>query len=165
MTRMGGALTAASISGEPFLNGMAFPQLARLATAAHAVAFEPDRQIFAQGGQAEGFWLIRTGAVALDMRIPGQNALTVETLHPRAVLGWSWLFPPHEWKFGARCLQPVTAVEFDGKLVRTLCAADPELGLDLHRRFAKVLIERLQATRIRLLGIYSQATELNWPTP
>jgi len=163
MTGKDGAITAALLGSEPFLTGMATPQLARLAKAARTVAFDADRRIFEQDGSAGRFWLIRTGAVALDVRVPGQTALVVETLRPRAVLGWSWLFPPHRWTFGAVCLQPVTTVEFDGKLVRTFCAADPELGFDLHRRFTEVLLGRLQSTRIRLLDVSSHATGLQWP--
>jgi hypothetical protein len=48
----------------------------------------------------------------------------------------------------------VRATQFDGACLRDKCAADPGFGYDLMSRFAQVLIERLQWTRLRLLDIY-----------
>jgi hypothetical protein len=46
----------------------------------------------------------------------------------------------------------VEAFEFDAPVVRERCAADHELGYELDRRITRVLAERLQATRIRLIA-------------
>jgi hypothetical protein len=45
-------------------------------------------------------------------------------------------------------------VAFDGACLRGKCENDHELGYELMRRFAAVLIERLQATRFQLLDVY-----------
>ena len=47
----------------------------------------------------------------------------------------------------------VEAVEFDGRLVRTLSAVDPSLGYELTRRFAEVMAERLQSARLRMADL------------
>ncbi len=43
---------------------------------------------------------------------------------------------------------------FDGACLRGKCETDSELGYELYRRFAVVITERLQATRMRLLDVY-----------
>ena len=47
-------------------------------------------------------------------------------------------------------------IAFDGACLRGKCDADHELGYQLMRRFAAVIVERLQATRLQLLDVYGQ---------
>ncbi|MUN39647.1 cyclic nucleotide-binding domain-containing protein [Actinomadura sp. NEAU-AAG5] len=135
------------------------PHLARLATAGRVVEFPAGRRVFEENGTAESFWVIRSGTVALDLHVPGRGPVVVETLEASAVLGWSWLFPPHRWRFGAVAVRPVEATRFDGPLVRTLGATDPELGYDMALRFGTVMLDRLEATRIRVLDLYAHPGE------
>ena len=144
-------MTAADLAHEGFLRGMRGADLARLATTARAAQFPADRRIIAAGGTAERFWLIRDGSAALDLRVPERGPVVVDTLGPGSVLGWSWLFRPYRWRFGATALTDVRAVEFDGRLVRTLCAVDPALGYELTRRFTELVVGRLQTAQLRLL--------------
>ena len=78
----------------------------------------------------------------------------IETIEAGEVVGWSWLFPPYRWHFDARALTPIRATAFDGACLRGKCDDDPALGYDLMSRFAQVMIERLQWTRLRLLDVY-----------
>jgi CRP/FNR family cyclic AMP-dependent transcriptional regulator len=45
-------------------------------------------------------------------------------------------------------------IEFDAPGVRRLMADDHELGHELTTRFMSVVVDRLQATRVRLLDLY-----------
>jgi CRP/FNR family transcriptional regulator, cyclic AMP receptor protein len=110
--------------------------------------------LFREGEPAMRFWIIRAGAVALEIHAPEQGTLTIETIEGGEVLDWSWLFPPYRWHFDARAVRPVRAVAFDGACLRARCDADHELGYELMRRFAQVIVERLQATRMQLLDMY-----------
>lgn len=150
-------LTAADLAREPFLRGMRSADLARLATAARPAAIPAGRRIIAEAAPAERFWLIRDGEAALDLGVPGGGTVVVDTSGPGSVLGWSWLFHPYRWRFGATAATGVAAVEFDGRLVRTLCAVDPALGYELTRRFTELAVDRLQAVRLRLLEAVSTA--------
>ena len=53
------------------------------------------------------------------------------------------------------------ALAFDGACLRGKCEADPGLGYALMQRFAPVMIERLQATRLRLLDLYGDVAALS----
>ncbi|MFI0259581.1 cyclic nucleotide-binding domain-containing protein [Streptomyces sp. NPDC017056] len=126
----------------------------RLMTLAREVSFPAGQRIFEEERKADRFWIIRTGAVQLDIRVPGRRAAVVETLHPGDLLGWSWLFPPYAWQLGAETLSPVRAWEFDARDVHALCQEDPVLGHALVLMYAEVIGERLRCARTRLLDLF-----------
>jgi CRP/FNR family cyclic AMP-dependent transcriptional regulator len=107
-----------------------------------------------EGDPADTFFVVRHGRVALEISAPARGALMVETLGEGGVVGWSWLFPPYRWSFDARALGTTRAIAFDGACLRGKCDADQALGYELMRRFAAVMLDRLQATRLRLLDVY-----------
>ena len=115
---------------------------------------EPDERLCREGEKATGFFEIRSGVVALEIVVPGRDALLIETLHDGDLLGWSWLYPPHRWQFDARATAPCDLRVFDGDCVRAACEADPALGYAFMQLFAAVMVERLQATRLQLLDVY-----------
>ena len=144
-------VTAEALAGHPFLHGMPHAHLAVLADTAKDVTFPARHRLFEDGGRATSFWLIQSGHVALDLNVPGQGRMKIDTIGMGELLGWSWLFPPYRWAFGAVTVSPVEAFELDGRMVRACCQDDPVLGHDLTQRLARVLAKRLQATRVRLI--------------
>jgi CRP-like cAMP-binding protein len=142
------------LSAQPFLAGLTRTQVDRLSFWAKKSMFHAGARLFEEGGRADRFWIIREGHVTLDTHLPGRGDVTVETLGPGAVLGWSWLFAPYRWHFGASAVETTLAIELDGPGVRALCEHDPVLGQELLRRFMAIVVERLQATRLRLLDLY-----------
>lgn len=146
------AITTAVLAAQPFLRGMPPACLDALAAEATDVTFPAGHRIFEEGGYAGRFWLIQSGRVALDMQVPGEGPVVIDTIGMGQVLGWSWLFPPYRWAFGAVCAAPVEAFEFNAPAVRTRCAADPVVGHELTRRLIRVLATRLQSTRVRLVA-------------
>jgi CRP-like cAMP-binding protein len=142
------------LAAHPFLTGLSHQHLTDLSAWGNRSVFHAGARVFAEGGRANRFWLIRDGHVSLDTHLPGRGNVVVETLGPGAVLGWSWLFPPYRWHFGAVSEEETLTVEMDGAGVRRLCAEDPALGYDLTSRFMAVVVDRLQATRVRLLDLY-----------
>jgi CRP-like cAMP-binding protein len=144
----------------PFLAGLTDEQLDQLSRWGARSLFHPGARIFSEGGKADRFWLIRDGQVALDLPVPGHGDVPIEELGPGAVLGWSWLFPPYRWHLGATALSQTLTVAFDAAGVRRLCAEDPRIGSELYRRFIEVVVDRLQATRIRLVDLYGGPHEV-----
>jgi CRP-like cAMP-binding protein len=118
------------------------------------VRFDADEWIFQEGQDATQFYLIRHGKVALKAFVPGRGDVTIQTIEAGDALGWSWLFPPYRWHFGARTLELTRAIAFDGACLRMKAEADHDLGYELLKRFSRTIIERLQATRLQLLDVY-----------
>ncbi len=152
-------VTASSLATHPFLHGMAPEHLEVLASAARAVSFPARYRLFEEGGNATRYWLIQSGHVALDLYVPGDARVVIEHIGMGEILGWSWLFPPYQWNFGAVTASAVQAFEFDAPEVRAFCATDPVLGYDFTQRLLRVLAHRLQATRFRLASLDSVSTD------
>ncbi|MER6466483.1 cyclic nucleotide-binding domain-containing protein [Streptomyces sp. NPDC048409] len=129
-------------------------QRERLMELAEEVSFAEDTRIFEAGGTADRFWVIRSGAVNLDQEVTSRKRVTVATLGAGDLLGWSWLFPPYAWDFGAMAFSQVRAYEYDAAAVLALCVEDPLLGLSLVRTVAEILASRLEVTRGKLLDAY-----------
>jgi CRP-like cAMP-binding protein len=103
---------------------------------------------------ANQFYLLRHGKVALQISVPERGSVTIETMEAGEVCGWSWLLPPYRWHFDVQALDLTRALVFDGQCLRTKCEADHDLGYALMQRFAQVIVQRLQATRLQLLDLY-----------
>jgi CRP/FNR family cyclic AMP-dependent transcriptional regulator len=141
----------------PLFRGLTPPELELIAGCGSNVRFQEGELLFRDGAEANTFYILRHGSVALETFVPARGPVTIETLEAGEVLGWSWLFPPYRWHFDARALSLVRATSFDGACLRGKCESDPRLGYDLMSRFAQVVIERLQWTRMRLLDVYGYA--------
>ena len=111
--------------------------------------------LFREGDQADTFYLVR----ARQRRARDVRAR-------RAGRSRSRRSRPARWSAGRGSSRPtagtstrarsslVRATAFDGACLRGKCESDPRLGYELMSRFAQVLIERLQWTRLRLLDVY-----------
>ncbi|CAL9380391.1 hypothetical protein SUDANB145_01058 [Streptomyces sp. enrichment culture] len=126
----------------------------RLTRLGRTVSVEAGARLFEEGGRADRFWIIRTGTVTLDLRVPGRRAAVIESLGHGELAGCSWHFPPHRWQLGAEAMSPVRAWEFDADAVRELCAEDAEFGRAVAVWVGGVVAHRLHAARVRLLDLY-----------
>jgi hypothetical protein len=61
---------------------------------------------------ADRFYIIHKGRVALETFVPRSGPTTVQTVNAGAALGWSWLYPPYQWQFSARAVEPVGQIVF-----------------------------------------------------
>ena len=111
--------------------------------------------IFREGEQAEHFYIIRHGKVALETFAAQHGKIIIETIEDGEVLGWSWLFPPYRWHFSARAMKETRVIALDGACLRAKGQADHDLGYELVTRVARIMMERLQATRMQLLDVYN----------
>jgi CRP/FNR family transcriptional regulator, cyclic AMP receptor protein len=147
--------TIEALLGEhPYFQGMSPAYLALIAGCGRNVQFQPGQYIHREGQEANTFYAIRQGKVALEMFAPGRGPVTLHTLGEGEVVGWSWLFPPYRWLFDARAVELTRAVHFDGLCLRGKCEADPVMGFDFMKRFAQVAVARLDAARLQLLDVY-----------
>ena len=122
---------------------------------AREVSVPQGTRLFEEGARADRFWIIHTGRIELDMRVPGRRAAVIENLGHNEMVGWSWLFTPHVWHLGAEATTPVRAYEFDATAVRSMCHDDPALGQDISQWVGQILAHRLRSTRTRLLDLYA----------
>jgi CRP-like cAMP-binding protein len=127
----------------------------RLMALAREVNFPEGARLFREGAVADRFWIVRSGTVNLDFRVPGGRTIVIESLGHGELVGWSWLFAPYVWQLGAEAMTPVRTHEFDALAVRTMMDADPAFGSAVGHWVGQVLAHRLHAARIRLLDRYA----------
>lgn len=125
-----------------------------IATCGENVVFDSGDFIAHEGESADKFYIIREGKVAVQMHAPNRGAITLQTLDAGEVVGWSWLFPPYEWCFDIKALQPTRAIALDGRCLRKKCEEDHELGYQLMKRFSQFMVQRIKATRMQVLDVY-----------
>ena len=142
------------IGEHPFFKGMQPEYIQFLAGCASNVTFNAGDMVFREGENADHFYIIRHGVIAIEAHDHRRGAISIQTVVENDVLGWSWLFPPYRWHYDARAMTLVRATAFDGKCLRDKCETDHSLGYDLMKRFARIMMERLQATRMQVMDIY-----------
>jgi CRP-like cAMP-binding protein len=138
----------------PFLQGMKTEHVAKMADLAQEVQIGKDQMIFRQGDESGLFYLILSGKVALEASAPGR-ILRVQTVGAGEELGWSSVMTEGGKYFQARVLEPVQALTFDGARLRQACQEDPVFGYQFMQKLLRVVVRRLQATRVQLLDLYA----------
>jgi CRP/FNR family transcriptional regulator, cyclic AMP receptor protein len=138
-----------------FFAGLRPEHMALVVGCASNVKFEAGSFIFREGEEANQFYIVREGRVAIEMVASRRRGITIETLGRDDVLGWSWLVSPYKWHFNARVVDATRAIALDAKCLREKCLQDHELGYELLSRVLHVIEQRLQATRMQLLDVYS----------
>ena len=144
----------AVLQKHPFVGEFQPQHIEKLSALAKEVQFERDSVIFHEGDECHDFYLIVKGRVALEIEAPG-HTFRVQTLSAGDELGWSAILMGRGKHFQARALQPVQALAFDGVTLLDACRADPAFGFALMYRMLGVVSERLQATRLQVLDMYS----------
>ena len=139
------------LAAHPFLSGMNGNQLDILADCAALDQWEVDQVVFRAGDPAKGFYLVETGSVAVEGASPDGSLVIIDIVKPGEPLGWSWMFEPFVCEYGARALEPTTAIFFDAARLTQHRGADLTLGHELFKRMSQVMVRRLSAARARVL--------------
>jgi CRP-like cAMP-binding protein len=136
--------------------GMKPEHVALLTGCAANVRYEAGEFPSKAGTHADRFWVIREGRMALELSLPGRGAITIATMHPGEVVGFSWLLPPYEMHFDVHAVTDTRALLFDGRCLRGKCESDPELGYQLTNRFAGLMVDRIQVLTLQLLDVFGE---------
>ena len=146
-------MTSHLLALHPFVRDLTSEQILELTTCVTSARFAPGSLIFREGDAANACYLVRAGRVALQLHAP-DGPLVVDTLTGEHVLGWSWLVPPHRWRFDAVAVDEVDAFELDAECLRQLLINDPKLSSIITRQLLAIVSDRLEHTRVRLLDVY-----------
>ena len=142
------------IVAHPFFKNLNPHYVHLLADCASFERFGPGQDIFREGQQADRFYIIHKGHIALETFVPRTGPTKVQTIDVGGALGWSWLYPPYQWQFSARAVEPVEAVAFDAASLREKAEENHDFGYDLLMRVGSVMLETLQGTRRKLVEFY-----------
>ena len=133
---------------EPFVRG--------LSRDAELFVFAEGDTVLSYGDPASHLFLILSGMASLELHTPKGGSVMIETMGSGSVLGWSWLLPPHRWRFDAHAREPLRLIGIPAQVLRDSCEAAPDVGYLVLKRMVAVLSRRLEAARIQLLDLYAQ---------
>ena len=138
----------------PFFKDLEEHYLELVTGCASNVRFDAGQFIFRSGEEANQFFIVRQGKVAMEICPPGRDPVTLQTVSDGEILGWSWLVPPYHWQFDAQAVELTRAITLDGKCLREKCQKDQSFGYQILSRLVPVIGKSMEAARIQLLDVY-----------
>jgi CRP/FNR family transcriptional regulator, cyclic AMP receptor protein len=144
------------VLAHPFFAGLGAEFGEAISGCARNLRYAANDYLFSEGEPANEFYLIRQGAVALEIHAPGQQPIVVATLREGDILDASWLVPPYRWTFDARAIELTRVLGVDAKCLREKCEVDHDLGYELMKRFVGAMGERLRTARMQALDLYGK---------
>ena len=93
------------------------------------------------------------------MNIPGRGDVTFLTAGPGDLVGWSGLISDGKMTASGTTAEDCVLVALSGKRLQELCTCEKDLGYVLMKRVAQVLAQRLLATRLQLLDLFSDTPD------
>jgi CRP-like cAMP-binding protein len=139
------------IANSQYFSGLADEAIDFLAANATRKQLGEGKVLFHHGDKAEHFYLLIDGHLSLEIPAIEGPSLELQDIGPGKVAGWSWLIPPHIWKFQARARTRIDYLEFDGVAVLAQCETEPRFGYELIKRFSTLMSERLQFARRKMM--------------
>ena len=142
------------IAEHPFFKGLEKRYLEIVTGCALNVRFDAGQFIYRTGEEANQFFIIRQGKVAMEICPPESEPTTLQTISDGEILGWSWLVPPYHYQFDAQAVELTRAIAFDGQCLRNKCNEDHSLGYQLLNRLVPIIGKSMEAAHMQLLDVY-----------
>ena len=138
------------VATHPFLAGMSGQHLELIAECAQLKQLNADEVVFRAGDPAKGFYLIERGSVAVEADSGNRPPVNIDVVQAGEPLGWSWMYEPFVCEYGARAMEPTTALFIDAAQLTQHRGADLTLGHELFKRMSEVMVRRLNAARAKI---------------
>jgi CRP-like cAMP-binding protein len=135
-----------------FFQGFPPEHLKQLARAAHLKEHLPGTVLFSEGRASAYVYLLLQGEVRLEIEVPGQGALPIQTLGAGELIGWSPLLRAGPMTATAHTVTRCRLAALDAAQILALSDQDPRFGLEFMRRTAVALAQRLRATRLLVVA-------------
>lgn len=121
--------------------------------------YEAGEEVTREGDEATELGVVLAGRLALRMLVPERGMVTILTVEPGDIYGWSAIVPPHVATSSAVAAEATDAIAFDGARLRAALDRDPLLAAALYPRVLAALARRLTATRLQLLDLFASGAE------
>jgi CRP/FNR family cyclic AMP-dependent transcriptional regulator len=111
-------------------------------------------RLLREGDHTAELSILGLGRAAITEHVHGRGSMTVMTIEPGDVFGWSAVVDPYRAVSNVVSLEPVHVIAFDGDALLATMRADRELAANVHEQVLRALSTRLVATRHQLLDVY-----------
>ncbi len=137
-----------------FLEGLSPEHVKVLVGCAKNERFPAGSYLSREGADEARVYLIRKGAVSLEVHRPGGEPTVIETLEAGDVMGISWITPATA-HYDCRARETVVAFSLDNACMQRKMRDDPALGYALALRFLDLTYRRLARLRTQHLDLYA----------
>jgi CRP-like cAMP-binding protein len=117
--------------------------------------FKAGDDIIVEGDCSKYLYIIKSGRVAVEMKMPPKGRRTIRTGEAGDMINWSALVEPHRATASLRAVQDTEALGINGELLIVESHKDCQLGFELYRALTEVIAGRLNATRLQFMNVYS----------
>lgn len=135
---------------------------ARLAALARPWSADAGTEIFHEGDPSDLLGIVVRGRVALRTLVPERGEVTILTVEPGDIYGWSAIVPPYRATSTAVAIEPVDAIVLAGPDLRAALREDAALAQALYPRVLVAVARRLNATRLQLLDLFAAEQVRSW---
>ena len=146
---------------QQLLRDLAFSQslpdsvLEKIAATAVVRDYTAGTVLFREGSENHTLYLICSGSVVLEMCVPARGCVRLMSIGPGEMLAWSALLGDGQMTATAICAADVRAVEIEAGVLQEICNSNHDLGYAFMREMAKAISQRLLATRLQLMDLFS----------
>jgi CRP-like cAMP-binding protein len=156
------ATMSAAIHEAPFLAGLGRSERRRFEELGRIWTVEPGTVLLREGDPTTHLGIVHRGRVALRSHVPGRGAVTVLTVEPADIFGWSALVPPYRATSTVVAVEPSEVLVFEAAALRDAIEHDDDLAAALYPRILRSVARRLEATRLQLLDLFGTGEERAW---
>lgn len=118
--------------------------------------------VFVEGSRTDELGVLVSGRLALRMLVPERGLVTILTVEPGDLYGWSAIVPPNRATSTVVAVETSEVIAFDGMALRLALADDPILAAAFYPRVLQTVSRRLSATRLQLLDLFSHRDVDPW---
>jgi CRP-like cAMP-binding protein len=128
----------------------------RLARLGEIQDFEADEVILQEGDASREMGIIISGRLALRTLVPGRGLITILSVEPGDIFGWSAVLPDTQAQSTVVATEPSKALVIEGVKLRAALKDDHALAASVYPRVLKAVGRRLRATRLQLLDLFAR---------
>jgi CRP-like cAMP-binding protein len=123
-------------------------QMKKIEAIGKEISMKKGKQIFKEGQEANGVYILRSGAVELMTLVEHDFELPISILRePGDVFGSSALIPPYQYSLSAHCAEDGILFCIETAALRRLASEDQDIGCQIMSNLAAYFLARLKETR------------------
>jgi len=128
--------------------GLNASQMKKILAVGKEISMKKGQQVIKEGQEADGVYILRSGAVELMVAVEKDFDLPISILRdPGDVFGTSALVPPFQYSLSARCVKEGVLFCIETSALRNLAAGDRDIGCQMMTNLAAHFLDRLKETR------------------
>ena len=128
----------------------------RLAKLGTLQDFDAETVILHEGEDAIQMGILISGRLALRTLVPERGPVTILSIEPGDIFGWSAAMGDTKTQSSAVAPIPSQALMIDGTRLRAALKEDHALAASLYPRILQAFGRRLRATRLQLLDLFAR---------